>query len=78
MEYTKYVLLFIFFALCVALVLALSKEVSGHLNYVYLYIEGLFNDLWGHGLNNDIGRKAGFSLILIAISLGWAIFRFRR
>jgi hypothetical protein len=78
MEYIKPVLLIIFAVLCAALVLAFSKEVSGHLNAVYIYIEGLFEDLWGNGLNNNIGRKAGFSLILIALSLGWAIRRFRR
>jgi hypothetical protein len=78
MQYTKYVLLFIFVALCSALVLALSKEVSGHLNAVYVYIQRLFDDLWLNGLNNDVGRKAGFSLISIVISVGLAYWRLMR
>ena len=78
MQYTKYLLLGIFAVLCAGLVLVFSREASEHLNTVYVYIQGLFEDLWGNGLNNNVGRKAGFSLILIALSLGWAIRRFRR
>jgi hypothetical protein len=77
MQYTKYALLITLAVLCAGLVLVFSREASLHLNYVYLYVHGLFSDLCGQGIGDDLGRKSAFSLILPAVFVGWAIKRLR-